>query len=267
MRRLAMRPESFGFSGRRRTPGLRREEVAQRANISVTWYTWLEQGRGGAPSPTVLDRVASALALDEHARAHLFQIGLGHPPAPKGAPSDEVPGRIAHLLAAFDGIPAYVKNLRWDLLAWNSAAAAVFGYGSGPAFERNLLRRIFLSEPVRAAQPDWPAVARFVVGAFRADAARAAGTAMGEGVDALVDELCAASTAFATLWRSQEVVPFGQGDKTLLLPGGRALRLEYSALIVDGRPDLSLVLYNPATTADTAVLREMIAAEAVAHPP
>lgn len=262
-----MRPESFGFGGRRRTPGLRREEVAQRANISVTWYTWLEQGRGGAPSPTVLDRVASALDLDDHERAHLFQIGLGHPPAPKREPSDEVPRSIAHLLAAFDAIPAYVKNLRWDLLAWNNAAAAIFGYRSGPAFERNILRRIFLSETVRAAQPEWPTVARFVVGAFRADAARAAGTAMGEGVNALVDELCAASPAFAALWRSHEVVPFGQGDKTLLLPGGRALRLQYSALIVDGRPDLSLVLYNPATASDTGALREMIAADGLAPSP
>lgn len=259
-RRQAMRPESFGFADRRRTPGLRREEVARLANISVTWYTWLEQGRGGAPSSTVLDRLAHALCLDEYERAYLFQIGLGHPPATKGPMRDEVPASILNLLSAFDGIPAYVKNLRWDLLAWNRAASAVFGYGVELEFERNILKRIFLSEPVRAAQPDWPSVARFVVSAFRSDAARASGSDLGDGVRKLVEELCEASEAFAALWSAPEVVPFGQGVKRLLLPDQRTIQLEYSALIVDGHPELGVVFYNPTTPSDTAVLKELIGA-------
>ncbi len=97
-RRTRLDPAAFGFSGRRRTPGLRREEVAQRANISSTWYTWLEQGRGGAPSPDVLDRIAGGLMLTEPEREHLFMLGLGRPPEVRYKPVEGVTPRLQRLL-------------------------------------------------------------------------------------------------------------------------------------------------------------------------
>ncbi len=168
-RRTRLDPAALGFSGRRRTPGLRREEVAQRANISPTWYTWLEQGRGGAPSPDVLDRIASGLMLTEPEREHLFMLGLGRPPEIRYKVVDGVTPRLQRVLDALQTSPAIVKTALWDVIAWNRAAAAVFtDYARLPREQRNILRLMFADAHVRAAQEDWRSVARFVVAAFRA---------------------------------------------------------------------------------------------------
>lgn len=119
-RRARIDPASFGFAGgRRRTPGLRREEVAQRANISPTWYTWLEQGRGGAPSADVLNRLATGLMLTEPEREHLFIIGLGRPPEPRYQHTDGVTPRLQRVLDAMPTSPAIIKTATWDVVAWN----------------------------------------------------------------------------------------------------------------------------------------------------
>src|SRR5436309_10605173 len=198
-RRTRLDPAAFGFAvGRRRTPGLRREEVAQCANISPTWYTWLEQGRGGAPSPDVLNRIARALMLTDIEREHLFLLGLGRPPEVRYTATEGVTPRLQRLLDALDASPALIKTATWDVVAWNRAAAAVLtDYGQLAPSQRNILRLIFGSDRVRDAQYDWQTVARFVVGAFRADAARAG--AVSE-VAELVDELCKLSPEFASLW-------------------------------------------------------------------
>src|SRR6478609_9109132 len=121
-RRLKLDPAAFGFPPqRRRTPGLRREEVAQRANISPTWYTWLEQGRGGAPSPDVLDRIARALMLTDVEREHLFLIGLGRPPEVRYQANEGVSPRLQRVLDALDASPALIKTATWDVVAWNRA--------------------------------------------------------------------------------------------------------------------------------------------------
>src|SRR5712672_3807829 len=125
-RRTKLDPAAFGFaSERRRTPGLRREEVAQRANISPTWYTWLEQGRGGAPSADVLDRIARALMLTDVEREHLFLLGLGRPPEVRYQAAESVTPRLQRVLDALELSPALVKTATWDVVAWNRAAAAV----------------------------------------------------------------------------------------------------------------------------------------------
>src|SRR3954453_13055826 len=125
-RRVKLDPAALGFSSeRRRTPGLRREEVAQRANISPTWYTWLEQGRGGAPSADVLDRITRALMLTEVEREHLFLLGLGRPPEVHYKPAEGVTPRLHRLLDALELSPALIKTPLWDVIAWNRAAAAV----------------------------------------------------------------------------------------------------------------------------------------------
>src|SRR5271170_1741501 len=171
-RRRKLDPASFGLPAeRRRTPGLRREEVAQRANISPTWYTWLEQGRGGAPSADVLDRIARALMLTEVEREHLFLLGLGRPPEVRYKAAEGVTPRLQRVLDALEPSPALIKTATWDIVAWNRAAAAVLtDYGALPPGQRNILRLMFGNPHVRAAQHDWDAIARFVVGSFRVDA-------------------------------------------------------------------------------------------------
>ena len=255
-RRTRLDPAAFGFAGRRRTPGLRREEVAQRANISATWYTWLEQGRGGAPSPDVLDRIAGGLMLTEPEREHLFMLGLGRPPEVRYKPVEGVTPRLQRLLDTLEISPALIKTATWEVVAWNQAAAVVLtDWSKLPPGERNILRRIFLDPRVREAQHDWEGLARFVVGAFRADAARAG--AVSE-VTHLVDELCRASPEFGALWRENDVLVHGEGVKRLTHPKLGPIEMEYSAFAVDGRPDLSLIVYNPIDGAVADRIRALV---------
>jgi transcriptional regulator with XRE-family HTH domain len=261
-RRTKLDPASFGFSGsRRRTAGLRREEVAQRANISATWYTWLEQGRGGNPSADVLDRIAKALVLTEVEREHLFLLGLGRPPEVHYRGGDAITPRLQRLLDALVCSPAIVRTATWDVVAWNRAAAAVLtDYSTLPPERRNILRMIFSDPRVRAAQFDWESVARSVVSAFRIDAAR---TGAADEVQPLVDELCRSSPEFAAMWRDNDVQTHGDGVKHLRHPVLGPITLEYSSFAVDGRPDLQMIVYNPATPADQEQIRSLIEAISV----
>ncbi len=261
-RRMRLDPAAFGFAtGRRRTQGLRREEVAQRANISPTWYTWLEQGRGGAPSADVLNRIATGLMLTEPEREHLFMLGLGRPPEVRYRGVDSVTPRLQRVLDALDPSPAIIKTATWDVVAWNRAAAAMLtDYSKLPREQRNILRLMFGNPRVRDAQDDWQSVARFVVGSFRADATRAGA---GAEITDLVEELCRISAEFAALWRDNDVVPaHGEGVKRLRHPEIGLIELEFSVFAVDGRPELGMIVYNPATPADAERIRSLIASRA-----
>src|SRR5947209_13956973 len=156
-RRIRLDAAAFGFAGsRRRTPGLRREEVAGRANISPTWYTWLEQGRGGAPSSDVLDRIARALMLTDTEREHLFLLGLGHPPEARYRKNEGVTPRLQRVLDALDPTPALIRTATWDVVAWNRGSAVMLAdYAAMPAAERNMLRHLFLDPRARAAHGHW----------------------------------------------------------------------------------------------------------------
>jgi transcriptional regulator with XRE-family HTH domain len=249
-RRTKLDPAALGFpSERRRTLGLRREEVAQRANISPTWYTWLEQGRGGAPSADVLDRISRALMLTDVEREHLFLLGLGRPPEARYRRNDGVTPRLQRVLDALDPTPAVIRTAIWDVVAWNRAATAMLmDYGSLPPEQRNILRFMFLDPRARAAQYDWESVARFVLGAFRVDAARAGAAAE---VEPLVEELCRLSPEFRAMWRDNDVRgPHGEMVKHIRHPVLGRIAFEYSAFAVDGRTDLTMVVYNPATPED-----------------
>ncbi|MDR5827964.1 helix-turn-helix transcriptional regulator [Caballeronia sp. LP006] len=261
-RRSRLDPASFGYSGRRRTPGLRREEVAQRAHISPTWYTWLEQGRGGAPSAEVLDRISGALMLTDTEREHLFMLGLGRPPEVRYKSVEGVHPRLQRLLDSLEASPAIIKTAIWDVVAWNRAAAVVLtDYGTLPPGERNILQFLFRNPTVRAKQHDWESVARFVVGAFRADVARAG---LASEVSELVDELCGASPEFEALWRDNDVLNHGDsnGIKRLLHPVLGQIELEYSAFSVDGRPDLGMIVYTPMDPEIAARVKVLAAAKA-----
>ncbi|MDE2357480.1 MAG: helix-turn-helix domain-containing protein [Alphaproteobacteria bacterium] len=257
-RRARLDPAALGFpAARRRTPGLRREEVAQRAHISPTWYAWLEQGRGGAPSADVLDRLARALMLTETEREHLFLIALGRPPEARFRPPEGVTPRLQRILDALDPVPALIRTAIWDVVAWNRASTVMLtDYGAMPVAERNMLRFIFLDPRARAAQQNWESVARFVLGAFRADAARAGADA---AVRPLVDELWRLSPEFRVLWGENEVHgPMGDGIKEIRHPVLGPVSFEHSAFAVDGRPDLTLLVYNPVRPEDAARLGGLI---------
>ena len=256
-RRAKLDPAAFGLPAqRRRTQGLRREEVAQRAHISPTWYTWLEQGRGGAPSSDVLDRIARALMLTAVEREHLFLLGLGRLPEVRYQRSEGVTPRLQRVLDALDPSPALIRTAIWDIVAWNRAATVMFAdYAAMPPEQRNVLRFLFLDPRARAAQQHWESVARFVVGAFRADAARAGAAA---AVEPLVEELCRLSPEFKAMWRDNEIPSHGEAVKHLRHPVLGPLAVEYSAFAVDGRPDLTLVVYNPATPEDAAKIASLL---------
>ena len=256
-RRTRLDPAAFGFSTtRRRTLGLRREEVAQRANISSTWYTFLEQGRGGAPSADVLDRISRALLLTDVEREHLFLIGLGRPPEVRYRKSEGVTPRLQRVLDALEPSPALIRTAIWDVVAWNRAATVMLtDYGALPPEQRNILRFIFLDPRSRAAQYDWQSVARFVVGAFRIDASRAGATAE---VEPLVNELCRLSPEFADMWRDNDVqAPHGDGVKRIRHPVLGPLTFEYSSFAIDGRTDLTMVVYNPMKPGDLDRIRAL----------
>lgn len=256
-RRAKLDPAAFGLPlTRRRTPGLRREEVAQRANVSATWYTWLEQGRGGAPSADVLDRIARAMMLTDAEREHLFLLGLGRPPEVRYRAPAGITPRLQRVLDTLEYSPAFIRTATWDVIAWNRAAAAVLtDYSTLPEGERNVLRLMFRESRVRAAQSNWQSVARLVVAGFRADVARAGAA---RNVQSLVDELCATSPEFAAMWRDNDVQTHGDGEKVLHHPIAGPLAMEFSAFAVDGRPDLTMVIYNPTTTADADKIRTLL---------
>jgi transcriptional regulator with XRE-family HTH domain len=258
-RRARLDPVTFGFqAGRRRTPGLRREEVAQRANISPTWYTWLEQGRGGAPSADVLNRIAAGLMLTEPEREHLFILGLGRPPEARYKGAEGVTPRLQRVLDALSPSPAIIKTATWDVAAWNDAAAALLtDYSKLPREGRNILRLMFSDSRVRAAQEDWRSVARYVVGAFRADAARAGA---GAEIAQLVEELSRISPEFEALWRDNDVAGHAESVKRIHHPEIGLIELEFSAFAVDGRSDLGMIVYNPANPETAERIRSLVAA-------
>lgn len=254
-RRLRLDATALGLGGRRRTPGLRREEVAQRAHISTTWYTWLEQGRGGAPSPRVLESLATALLMTEAEREHLFLVGLGHPPKARNLSREGVSGRLQRLLDALPLMPATVATATWDIIGWNRAARlALTDYEAMAPEARNILRRMFLDPATRAAQLDWEPVARFLVATFRAETART-----GENARAaeLVAELSASSPDFMRLWSENDVTITGDGAKTIRHAAVGDLTFEFSSFAIDGRPDLRLLIYVPADAATQDKMRRL----------
>jgi transcriptional regulator with XRE-family HTH domain len=258
-RRTRLDPAAFGFGGgRRRTPGLRREEVASRANISPTWYTWLEQGRGGAPSADVLDRIAKGLMLTEPEREHLYMLGLGRLPEARYQSVDGITPRLQRVLDGMVLSPAIIKTAMWDVVGWNRAATVLLtDYSKLPREDRNILRLMFGSNHVRSRNEDWESIARFVVGAFRADIARVNASTSAE-VTKLVADLSAVSPEFNALWQDNDVIAHDEGVKRIRHPNAGLLAMDYSSFAVEGRPELGMIIYNPATPKDAEKLRNLL---------
>ncbi len=256
-RRARLDPATFGFgTSRRRTPGLRREEVAQRADVSVTWYTWLEQGREGAPSIDVLYRLADALTLSPPEREHLFLIAKKGATERAGSPQPIITPRLQRVLDALVYSPALVKTSTWDVLAWNVAASKVLtDYASLEPERRNILRLLFGNPDIRRRNLHWETQAKLLVSTFRLESAR---TGHPETTRALVEEMSLLSPEFATLWAENDVNSYGEGVKHIDHPIAGPLALEFSTFAVDGQPDLSLLVYTAATPSDLRGIQTLV---------
>ncbi|MEV5376946.1 helix-turn-helix transcriptional regulator [Streptomyces nondiastaticus] len=242
-RRERVTPRDVGIlpGPRRRTPGLRREEVAQLSGISVTWYTWLEQAREITVSHQVLQSLARVLLLSPAETRHLFALAEETPV--REAPAVPTPG-LQRLVDALDPHPAYLVTPTWDLVAWNRAEAGLLGDPAAwaPA-DRNLLRFTFLEPRARALLADWPDQAHALLEQYRASADRHAGDAR---FGTLTRELRAASEEFRTWWDAHDVADFRPARRRFDHPRLGRLSFDYVKLHAADAPDLSLVVCLPA---------------------
>ncbi|WP_407565417.1 helix-turn-helix transcriptional regulator [Streptomyces sp. 184] len=257
-RRARLTPADVGLphAGRRRTPGLRREEVAVLAGVGVSWYTWLEQGRDIKVSAQVLDAIGGALLLTPDERSYLFRLaGLSPPPAEPGpAPRAAINAELHRMLEAWLPRPAYILDRHWGLAAVNSVAREVFGLGER---DYNCLVAFFTSARYRAAFSRWEEAAPDVVARFRAEAARHPDD---PEFDRLAADLSAVSGEFAALWARHEVTESVHGTKTLTHPRCGELVFEYRRLPLPDHPGHELVLHNPAPGTGTLERMEQLAA-------
>ncbi|PAU51880.1 helix-turn-helix transcriptional regulator [Pseudomonas indica] len=241
-RRERISPEEVGLpaGSRRRTPGLRREEVAALAGVGLSWYTWLEQGRDISVSSTFLDNLSRALKLDATERRHLFLLAHQRLPAEPGRTWCVVPPLIHRLMADIPTRPAYVLNLRWDVLAWNAAADRVFGFSALPADRRNLLWMLFTSPAMRVLFNPWEEQALQILSSFRRDFVRAT---QDPEITALVKDLVKASPDFRDWWQQQDVHGPCQGVRDLRIEPIGPVVFEHTTLTIDEHRHLRLVYY------------------------
>ena len=248
--RERLHPSMFGLDPgtRRRTPGLRREELAQLSGVSSTWLSWIEQGREISVSATALGRLARVMRLTPAERAYLFDLGgRRDPQAGEDAGLDTLPPELAATLAKWPD-PAYVLDRSWNALAWNEAAAHLFtGWldGDGPG-ARNLLRYMFTAPAAKNMIQDWESRARRVAAEFRADYSR---HLEAPEMRALVEELTRASPFFADAWEAHAVVDREGGLRTFAHPLDGSLRYEQITFLLARHPDIKLVMLAPATGA------------------
>lgn len=251
-RRARLAPADVGLPNgrRRRVAGLRREEVAELAGISATWYTWMEQGRAVNVSIETLDRLAGVLSLDGREREHLFLLaGHAAPPAPSEG-SQQVMGLVRQTLDSLNPTPAYLLNQRWDILAWNRAATRVFGdFGAIEEARRNVVWLTFQRDSSFGRLfVDWDRYARCVLGSFRADSSAHVGDSRWS---ALTGALIAESPVFADLWPNHEVAAPLMYRKELRHETAGLLTLEPLHLDVPAPAGLKIVVYLPCTDTDT----------------
>lgn len=240
---------------RRRTPGLRREEVADAAGVSLSWYTWLEQGRDINVSPEALRRVSRALLLEQHEVAHVFRLaGLGLPEEAPPLPITVNPS-LQRLLDAMVYIPSYVHNSRWDRIAWNDASLALMGdFSKDPFEERNTVWRTFLNPEVRGYTEDWSSLAQIVVAEFNSSYGR---QFEDPWLKQFVEGLAAMSPEFQELWELRAVLPRQVKPTCINHTSAGRFYLERSVFAIPSEQNLSLVVFTPLAREDSA--RRMVA--------
>jgi transcriptional regulator with XRE-family HTH domain len=260
-RRGRIAPADVGLreTNRRRTPGLRREEVAQLAGVSATWYTWLEQKRPIGVSSGVLDNLARVLRLDPAERMQLFQLALRQPVLESPSKRETVSPLIRRLLDQTDPVPAFVIGRRWDVLAWNRAALAFFfDFEQVPSNERNTLWLIFTNPTLRSLLVDWRSRGQDTVARFRADYGRHAGDAH---FVQLVERLKSVSPEFAEWWPRHDILPMTEGRNAYDHPQVGRMIVEHTTFSVSDNPELRLIVFL-ATAASNSIakMKKIVAA-------
>ena len=258
-RRARLNPLDVGLAPgtRRRTPGLRREEVAQLAGVGITWYTWFEQGRDIRVSAHFLENLARALRFNPAERAHLF--ALAHGRMPPLAPQLDLRVVSPGLQRTLDAhpYPVYVINMRWDLVAWNRPAACVLGdLDAVPPEQRNIVWLMFTSPAYRRLVPDWEAAAQRMLARFRIHYGRAA---KDPAFLQLVADLNAASPEFQRWWPQQDLLGASEAVKCLRMAGLGDIEFEYTAFQVEGPAELRMIAYVPMPGKSTMRMKKLVA--------
>jgi transcriptional regulator with XRE-family HTH domain len=260
-RRARLSPADVGLpdnGGRRRTPGLRREELAALAGVGVSWYTWLEQGRDINPSPDVLDALARALRLDPAERRTLFALARTELPLADdvaGSDPELLEGDVSQLIALVDSLhpsPAYLLGPLTRILAWNRAASVVLGSPEHLAGDKRYLLWWLMVDPGPGGMtPQREATARNTLARFRAEYARHAGE---EEYEEFLAQLRERSERFRQWWDEHEVIEAQRGTKVIDHPQLGTLRLHHAQTVPTGQPELRLAVYAPADEATRAAL-------------
>jgi hypothetical protein len=258
-KRATLQPEDVGLpdGGRRRTPGLRREEVALLGGVGTTWYTWLEQGRDVRASLEVLEALGRALRMTPAERAHLILLGRGEQAKPCQAPAEEVSPTLRRLVENVGPGPAYLLGRRWDYLAWNRSFECVFSFepGSEPLSRNHVW--LWFMDPARRTlcSGDWPTSARLLVAKFRADSARNIGD---PAFEELISALNSSSPEFRKLWKRHEVAGSGTGRKELNHPAVGPLVFDHAVFNHGESGEHRLVVYAPACEHETRAKLERL---------
>ncbi|MGL5388894.1 MAG: helix-turn-helix transcriptional regulator [Serratia sp. (in: enterobacteria)] len=257
MKREKLSPQAVGLpSGtRRRTPGLRREEVAALAGVGLTWYTWLEQGREINASVEFLEDLARVLKLDAAERYHLFLLAHQRPPVVAGHQWCQVTPLVRRLLDDLTLRPAYVMNLSWDIIAWNPAADRLFSISERPPQQRNMLWMLFADPELNQRLVGWQEQAPQILASFRRDYARAPQDAtMLQHIQSLSD----ISPQFRQLWQQHDIHGRCQGQRTFVVAGAGEVTFEHASFIVDEENHLRLVMYSAQPDCPTSAVFEAL---------
>lgn len=249
--RQKLTPADVGLpsTGRRRTPGLRREEVAALAGVGLSWYTWFEQGRDIQVSEKFLLGIAYALKLDDAECNHLFLLAHRRPPSPEARQPASVSAGVQQVLDELPR-PAYVQNLRWDVIAWNAAADDLFQFGSRELRDRNLLYLAFAAPDMRRRLPAWESDTPGLVAQFKYDVATAPeDPAMLE----VIETLQSLSPSFRRAWIEPGGAVAQRGVSSVVDVGGALHRFHHETLTVDEYRHLRMVVYLPAQAPDIAM--------------
>jgi transcriptional regulator with XRE-family HTH domain len=250
-RREKILPSQVGLpeGTRRRTPGLRREEVAMLAGIGLTWYTWLEQGRPIQVSAQVLESLARSLMLDKQEIIHLYTLAGQVPPISYPATNEAVNPMVQHVLDSLEFSPAMIVDARWNIIAWNNAAAKLsLDFGQISVYKRNLLRIMFTNDEYKERFTDWNYSAQRLIAGFR--------TVYGKYIDdpwmvEFVNELKSESSEFALMWSMHNVKLENEQFKNIMHPILGRLDFEETMFMISDNADLKIHIFTPVVGTDT----------------
>ena len=255
--RARLTPMQVGLpdTNRRRTPGLRREDVAALAGVSVTWYTWLEQGRDIQVSADVLERICSTLRMSPDEREYLFALVQHRPAPPVPTRTADVSPTVTRVIDAL-GVPAILMTARWDVIGWNGLMRRIFrDYGEIPLERRNLLRILLVDDPrYRDDTAAYEAMARRILAKFRVDYSQ---TPDDPAFEALIAELNAECPIFRRLWGRAEVI--GRSEAIANHPALGGMTFEHSSFVPEGSPNLRVLIFVPYDEASIAKVRAIVA--------